>query len=73
MIKKTGSIFRMSASAGLLGLMLCLTPGVYAATEAERALIERHLIPFEGGRNFRDLGGYQTMDGRTIKTGKLFR
>lgn len=73
MTKKTGSFFRMTASAGLLGLMLCLTPGAYAATEAERALIERHLIPFEGGRNFRDLGGYQTMDGRTIKTGKLFR
>jgi protein-tyrosine phosphatase len=33
----------------------------------------RRLIPLEGGRNFRDLGGYLTNDGRRVKWGKLFR
>lgn len=31
------------------------------------------LLPLEGGRNFRDLGGYETEDGKTIKWGKVFR
>lgn len=34
---------------------------------------ERRLIPLEGGRNFRDLGGYLTSDGRRVKWRKLFR
>ncbi len=32
----------------------------------------RHL-PFEGTPNFRDLGGYATLDGRTVRWGHLFR
>ena len=31
------------------------------------------LLPLEGGRNFRDLGGYQTADGKRVKWGKLYR
>lgn len=31
------------------------------------------LLPLEDGRNFRDLGGYATEDGQTVKWGKLFR
>lgn len=31
------------------------------------------LLPLEGGRNFRDLGGYTTEDGRTVKWGSVFR
>jgi protein tyrosine/serine phosphatase len=30
-------------------------------------------IPFEAGFNFRDLGGYPTRDGRTLRRGRLFR
>ncbi len=33
----------------------------------------QRLLPLEGGRNFRDLGGYRTVDGHTIKWGTLFR
>jgi protein-tyrosine phosphatase len=33
----------------------------------------RRVIPLEGGRNFRDLGGYLTLDGRRVKWGKLYR
>ena len=31
------------------------------------------LVPLEGGRNFRDLGGYQTGDGRRVRWRALFR
>jgi protein-tyrosine phosphatase len=31
------------------------------------------VLPLEGGRNFRDLGGYETEDGRRVKWGRLFR
>lgn len=33
----------------------------------------QRLLPLQGGRNFRDLGGYRTRDGRTVKWGVLFR
>lgn len=31
------------------------------------------LLPLEGGRNFRDLGGYETVDGRRVRWSVLFR
>ena len=31
------------------------------------------LLPLEGGRNFRDLGGYPTLDGRRVRWGRVFR
>jgi protein-tyrosine phosphatase len=33
----------------------------------------RRIIALEGGRNFRDLGGYRTQDGRRVKWRKIFR
>jgi protein-tyrosine phosphatase len=34
---------------------------------------ESRFIPMEGGRNFRDLGGYRTADGRTVRWGRIYR
>lgn len=33
----------------------------------------QRLIPFEASFNFRDLGGYETVDGRTTAWGRLYR
>jgi len=32
-----------------------------------------HVVPLEGGSNFRDLGGYRTKDGRVVRRGAVFR
>ena len=39
----------------------------------EPTVTATRLLPLEGGRNFRDLGGYETEDGRTVKWGQVFR
>ncbi len=39
----------------------------------EAALSAARWLPLEGGRNFRDLGGYVTADGQQVRWGKLFR
>ncbi|WP_438865585.1 tyrosine-protein phosphatase [Neptunicella sp.] len=42
-------------------------------SEGDEITLASRLLPLEGGRNFRDLGGYPTTDGKTVKWGKLFR
>jgi protein-tyrosine phosphatase len=32
-----------------------------------------HVVPLEGGSNFRDFGGYRTVDGATVRRGLVFR
>ena len=32
-----------------------------------------HVVPLQGGSNFRDLGGYRTADGRAVRRGGVFR
>lgn len=41
--------------------------------DTEPPIDERRIIALQGGRNFRDLGGYLTSDGRRVKWGRLFR
>lgn len=36
-------------------------------------LAATRVLPLEGGRNFRDLGGYETGNGRRVKWGKVYR
>jgi protein-tyrosine phosphatase len=37
------------------------------------AIAAERIVTLEGALNFRDLGGYESMDGRTVKWGKIFR
>jgi protein-tyrosine phosphatase len=48
-------------------LIRLTTPNGKELITAER------LLPLQGGRNFRDLGGYRTSDGRRVKWGQVFR
>jgi protein-tyrosine phosphatase len=57
-------------------VVLALTsPGSLAAKEGNLSatLAENRMIPMEGGRNFRDVGGYRTADGRTVRWNVFYR
>lgn len=45
---------------------------VIAADGSQLRLAER-LLPLQGGRNFRDLGGYRGAGGRQVRWGRIFR
>lgn len=58
----------------LVATLLPVTPAFAASTSRSQALAyKKHSLGLTGVSNARDLGGYQTQDGRTIKFGKLFR
>jgi protein-tyrosine phosphatase len=59
---------------GAIALALSF-PSTLAASAGETslALAESRMIPMEGGRNFRDVGGYRTADGRTVRWNMLYR
>jgi protein-tyrosine phosphatase len=41
--------------------------------EVSSSTADTRMIPMEGGRNFRDVGGYRTADGRTVRWNALYR
>lgn len=61
--------------AGAAALILLVQPAIVPVANARTTTAATHqrLLPLEGGRNFRDLGGYRTADGRHVKWGLLFR
>lgn len=72
--------FRNFLCASAFGaLALAGTWGVYAGQAAPRSAstmahaAHSRILPLQGGQNFRDLGGYHTHDGRTVRWGVLFR
>ena len=70
----------MIRTALAISLMLLATPGW--AREAAPAAVHAHehvqagdsrFVLLEGGRNFRDVGGYRTADGHAVKSGIMYR
>ncbi len=62
-------------AVGTLFLLLGQPAGAPITRPAASVAAAQHqrLLPLEGGRNFRDLGGYRARDGRTVKWGLPFR
>jgi protein-tyrosine phosphatase len=46
---------------------------VLKSADGQQVTVAERLLPLAGGNNFRDLGGYNTEDGRTVKWGALYR
>ena len=57
----------------LLSAAVTATPSVSLAQSAAVAPAHQRLLPLQGGQNFRDLGGYRTASGRTVRWGMLYR
>ncbi|MBQ3050362.1 MAG: tyrosine-protein phosphatase, partial [Clostridia bacterium] len=56
-------------------MLLAMTPAFAAGNSARAQALayDRHSIGLTGVSNARELGGYRTKDGRTVKFGKLLR
>ena len=68
------SQFSISILAAFLAFG-CASTNVAEKPQAAIAAPVDHarVLPLEGGRNFRDIGGYRTADGRMVKWDKVFR
>jgi protein-tyrosine phosphatase len=75
------AILRKDIAAGRIGMkiriffVVALCASGLAAFERtpETATQGIRVIELEGARNFRDIGGYETADGRTVKWGQVYR
>lgn len=74
-MRATMNGFRIPCALLVVPLLVAhptLAPGAAPAIVSAPAAHQR-LLPLQGGQNFRDLGGYRTADGRTVRWGVLFR
>lgn len=65
-----------TASGASTELAAPVSPRPYflvAAADGRQTRVAERLLPLEGGRNFRDIGGWRTVDGRQVKWGKIYR
>ncbi|MDR3510607.1 MAG: tyrosine-protein phosphatase [Caulobacteraceae bacterium] len=67
---------RSAVRGGGADLALTVSPRPYlllVARGGAQTRVAERLLPLQGGRNFRDLGGYRAADGRQVRWGRIFR
>lgn len=59
----------------IAALTLVIAPATSIAEQPKPVAVAEHqrVLPLKGGQNFRDLGGYKTNAGRTVRWGVLYR
>jgi len=64
------------ARGGAADLPFAASPRPYFllnAADGRRLRVAERLLPLQGGRNFRDVGGYRAADGRQVRWGRIYR
>ncbi len=67
---------KAAVRGGAAELPLEVSPRPYfllSAPGGRQTRVAERLLPLKGGRNFRDIGGYRTADGRQVRWGRLYR
>jgi protein-tyrosine phosphatase len=67
---------RANVVGGAVALPVASAPRPYfmlATKQGAGTRVAERLLPLQGGRNFRDLGGYRAADGRQVKWGHIYR
>ena len=65
-----------AATAGTAEVEAAISPRPYfrlTTRDGGQTRVAERLLPLEGGRNFRDLGGYRSADGRQVRWGRIYR
>jgi protein-tyrosine phosphatase len=65
-----------AARGGGAELPLAVSPRPYflvRAPDGRQVRLAERLLPLQGGRNFRDLGGWRAADGRQVRWGRIYR
>jgi len=74
--KKSAMRALATASGASADLAAPVSPRPYflvTAADGRQTRVAERLLPLEGGRNFRDVGGWRTADGRQVKWGHIYR
>ena len=67
---------RPAARGGAAPFPLAVSPRPYfllRAPDGRQVRLAERLLPLQGGRNFRDLGGWRAADGRQVRWGRIYR
>lgn len=67
---------KAAARGGTAKVPFAIAPRPYfllATPDGRQVRVAGRLLPLQGGRNFRDLGGYRSADGRQVRWGKIYR
>ncbi|KAF1304525.1 tyrosine-protein phosphatase [Enterococcus saccharolyticus] len=67
------SVIKTNEASFTLTIDVDYRPYFLIKTEEESYVIGERTLPVEGMNNFRDMGGYPTVDGKHVKWGKLYR
>lgn len=67
------TLLRAAVAVSLLGVAATPVAAEVAAPQAPVRSPHQRVLPLQGGQNFRELGGYRTSDGRTVRWGLLYR
>ena len=64
----------VTSGAAELSLQAAPRPYFLVADKAGgQTRVAERILPLQGGRNFRDLGGYRAADGRQVRWGRIYR